>query len=428
MQNRILDRLKLTGFLIELDRFHGQEVYVDLGPSIARKKPYFRFIFALIRLTYRSRGMNFLFLTGVLLCYRIFRYPSPANRVFQYGVSRNNVIAFERLNRCLAAHGVNDVSMNDRTISFSVRLKTALSIQSVWWVAETLTESRHRRPLAHVQALIGCATLLLYSAHPLPETVKIVCVASDHSPVCQALLFLARLEGRRTCYIQHAPVTDHFPPLTHDLAILYDRASANSYERAAKRHGLVGRSKIVLFSPFERAFCRPQLRAGSHVVGICLSFLPRLEVIRTILTSLSDSPYVSRIVLRSHPRCQLNLSDIFAIKKVVHQPKGQSVSEFFEAVDLVLVPNSGVTIEALRSGRPTFFTPGADYLPNDYYGFVADRIVPVFQNSDLGNPCQLMAFFDEDWLERFGVYDETVNNTHLAACTRVGLSFLELLV
>lgn len=418
---------KFCRLLSELHRFHGQDVYADLGPAIARKKPYFRFIFALIRSTSRSRLVNFFLLCGVLLGYRVFRYPLPGCRIFQYGVSQNNITSFERLNRCLAAQGINDISMNSRPASFAVRLKAVFSLRAMWLAAGVLSRNRHNRPLVQVQTVIGCATLLLYSRNPLPSEVEVVCVASDHSPICQALLFLARREGRRTCYIQHAPISDHFPPLTHDLSILYDRASFLAYERAAVRHRVTFTSSVVLLSPFEEEFCLPKLEKKPYDIGVCLSFLPSLDAVSKLLVELSKSSSVRRVFLRPHPRCHLDISSLFEIEKVERYIKGQVAAEFFNMVDIVLVPNSGVAIEALHSGRPTFFTPGVDGLPDDYYGFVADGVVPVFRTGDLDYPERLMAFFNDAWVGRFSNHDETVNQTQQEAHARVCQSFSSLL-
>jgi hypothetical protein len=427
MRRQIIEFSNLKEFLIELYRFHGQDVYAGLGPAIAKKKPYFGIILALVKIFCSVRVVNYFLLVGILLGYRIFRYPSEGNRVFEYGLSRNNEASFERLNRCLAEHGVHDVSINEKRLALWIRLKVVLGFSSIWRAAGVLSENLHTRPLVHMQAIIGFASLLLYYRYPLPESVKVVCVASDHSPVSQALLFIARLEGRRTCYIQHAPITDYFPPLTHDLAILYDQASAEAYERAATRHGILGCSTVVLFSPFRDEFRRPWLDSERHVVGMCLSFLPNLTVIKEILRELSRSFYVSSILIRPHPRCQLDLSDILSIDRVGCQANGQSAFEFFDDVDIVLVPNSGVTIEALHSGRPTFFIPDADQLPNDYYGFVFGGIVPIFRIDALASPDRLMSFFDDSWIKRFSYYDETVNSSQAAACSQVAVNFKILL-
>lgn len=423
----VLTRGALESFVKELHRFHGQEIYAELGSAIVRKKPYFHLVFLLIRSVSRSRLGNFFLLCGVLLGYRVFRYPLPGRRIFQYGVSQNNVLSFERLNHCLAKQGVSDISMNARPASLIVRLKACFSLGAMWMAAGVLSQSCHKRPLVHVQTVIGCASLLLYSRNPLPSEVKVVCVASDHSPVCQALLFLARKEARKTCYIQHAPVSDHFPPLIYDLSILFDRASLLAYEHAGVRQGSMNNSTIVLLSPFKEEFRRPRIGQKPYNIGFCLSFLPNLKKVSEILSELSSNPHVSRILLRPHPRCRKNLSHLLEIEKVDLNIDQKTADGFFRTVDIVLVPNSGVTIESLHSGRPTFYVPKMDFLPDDYYGFVKNGVIPIFKSNDIQFLSRMMAFFDESWVKRFSYYDETVNKTHIEASSQVGEAFFELL-
>lgn len=414
-------------FIKELHNFHGQSVYSGLGLGISKKKLLFKYVFFSVNLLSRSRFFNLLFLALVLFGYRIFRYPLQGYKIFQYGVSANNEAAFKRLNKCLDIKGVGNIAKNQVKFSFLMRLKLILYFPSIWQAAVVLTERSHSVPLVHIQSVIGCASLLLYSCCRLPNSVKVVCVASDHSPVSQALLFLARIEGRRTCYIQHAPVSDYFPPLTQDLAILYDKASANAYDRAAKRHGIISKTRVILYSPFENSYCRPHLTSERYVVGICLSFLPNLKVVDGILDDLKLNNFVSEVILRPHPRCKLDLMKHFKYEKVSTQAKGQNSSDFFSSVDIVLVPNSGVSIEALHNGRPTFFTPGADDLPDDYYGFVAKGIIPIFNSDSLSKKDILTSFFDDAWESRFSFYDESVYSSKSVSSNCVGDAFLELL-
>lgn len=407
--------------------FHGQSIYASVEAGIARKKWIFRIAFPLVRVLSRSRVANLIMLLSVLLGHRIFRHPDPDRAVFQYGPSHNNIVSFERLNACLPKAARKKVSLNGRRVPFGDRMLAALEIGSAWQAARVLRTHRHARALPQLQGVIALATLLFYRRHGLPEGVKVLCIASDHAPVCQALLFLAARSGRKTCYIQHAPVTEYFPPLAYDLAILYDRSSVRAYERASLRTGMTVSPQIEYLPPFPREFEPPHLGEPPYTVGICLSFLPSVPRIAALVVEMNAHASVKRIVLRKHPRCALDLSQLTRHPIVSLQPKGQTADVFFDQADVVLVPNSGVTIEALHRGRPTFFTPGADDIPNDYYGFVANGILPEFRAELLDDRDALLAFFDAEWQLRFGEQDETVHTPLADAREKVGEAFMELI-
>jgi len=411
-------RTTLNTLINEVHKFHGQEIYTDIGSGIARKKPVFRFIFAAVRLASRSRFLNMLMVSAVVLGYRILREPDHDAQIFQYGMSENNVAAFERLNRCLDPGIHNGICINGRRIPFWGRVRVVLGLRRVWQAARVLTAQRHATPLVHLQSVLATATALVFAMRPLSSSIQVVCVASDHSPICMALLAAARRQRRATCYLQHAPVTEHFPPLTHDLSILYDRASVEVYRRVArKRHIPFDEGAIALLPPFSEGFRAPQQVISPYTIGLCLSFLPDMTKIEALISSLSGQADVATIYLRRHPRCRQDWSGIASLPKVELRTQGEAGVDFFAAMDIALVPNSGVTIEALHYGRPTFFVPGTDMLPDDYYGFVAEGILPVFSQYVLKGPT---AFFDSAWQNRFAQYDETavtpLTELHAEAC------------
>jgi hypothetical protein len=241
------------------------------------------------------------------------------------------------------------------------------------------------------------------------------------------LLFLAACSGKKTCYIQHAPVTHHFPPLNYDLAILYDRASAAAYASSAARSCGNARPSIEFLPPFSDGYKRPNVGEPPYTVGICLSFLPDVEALGALIDELASSRFVKGVVLRAHPRCTLDLSKLARAGFAFFQPKSRSAEDFFANVDVVLVPNSGVTIAALHFGCPTYFTPGLDSLPEDYYGFVAQGILPVYRPEIFADCDALLSFFDDGWLSRFSDLDETVNTPVATAQKNVELAFLKLL-
>lgn len=407
--------------------FHGQPVYSSVEAGIARKKWLFRIAFPLVRVLSRSRLANMAMLLAVLLGYRAFRHPDPDCTVFQFGQSRNNIVSFDRLNACLSEAALAKTSINGRMASLWERVSAALALGSVWQAAGVLRRHRHGRALPHVQSVIAVAAMLHYRSHPLPESVKVLCIASDHAPICQALLFLAAKSGRETCYIQHAPVTEYFPPLAYDLAILYDKASAKAYEGAARRTGTTASSRIVYLPPFPREFEPPLLSTPPYVVGICLSFLPQVPRLAAQIDEMAAHASVNGIILRKHPRCTLDLSHLTRHPLVSLQPKGETADTFFDQVDVVLVPNSGVAIEALHRGRPTFFTPGADDIPDDYYGFVANGILPEFRAELLDDRDSLLDFFNAEWQLRFGEQDETVHTPLASARKKVREAFMQLI-
>jgi hypothetical protein len=420
-------RLQAYDLINKVVAFHGQPIYENIETAIAEKRWLFRIVFPVVRVLSRSRLANMAMLWIILAAYSAFRHPERGCSIFQYGQSYNNIVSLERLNACLPQAVRKKVSLNGRPVSLRDRFSVIFALRTVWQGAGALQQLRHDRALPHLQAVIAIAALLFYRRFPLSKTVRVLCTASDHSPVCQALLFLAASSGRKTCYIQHAPVTEYFPPLAYDLAVLSDNASASAYREAACRAGVTFSTRVVYLSPFEREFEPPRLGLPPYVVGICLSFLPDVERLTALICDVLARPSVKEVILRKHPRCPLELSQLLRNARVSLQSDGETADAFFDNVDVVLVPNSGVTIEALHRGRPTFFTAGMDKVPDDYYGFVENNILPKFKAELLDNREALLAFFDADWQTRFGEYDDTVYKTPSAARIMTSAAFQQLI-
>ncbi len=387
--------------------FHGQEIHADIGPSIARKRPTFRIIFAITSFVSRNRLANALMVLAVVLGYRIIREPDGPTEVYQFGISDNNVAAFQRLNRCLDPQTRSGICINGRSIPFGVRLRVALSLKRIWQAGGVLRRNRHPDPFVHLQSVLAAAAAVMFLKRPLGDDLLMVCIACDHSPIVMALLAAARRQGKVTCYLQHAPVTEHFPPLTFDLSILYDRASTEAYRLAARRCDVgFDAANVVLLPPFEEAFRSPKADLKPYRIGLCLSYFPNMSRLEELIASLSARPEVGAVCIRRHPRCLQDWSTSAVLPKVELRPRGEDANRFFGDVDVVLVPNSGVAVEALHHGCPTFYLPGADPFPDDYYGFVAEGILPVFSLGALDDPT---AFFDAEWQKRFTEYDESAS-------------------
>ncbi|HEY0594177.1 hypothetical protein, partial [Sphingopyxis sp.] len=135
-------------------------------------------------------------------------------------------------------------------------------------------------------------------------------------------------------------------------------------------------------------------------------------------------PAVGAVLLRRHPACKASFSAL--LSDITVENDAALVSDFLDACDIVLVPNSGVTIECLHKGKPTFYVSGTDEIEDDYYGFVADAILPRFDQELLQRGSDIAAWFDADWEARFARYDATIEKPIEQLKRDAGKAFLHL--
>lgn len=386
----------------------GSPSMLPLGQAIARKKRHVRIIYAIVSMLGRSRAGNAALVAWTVLTYSKARRPEQGAPIFQLSISDNNRRCLERVNAVLRQEGIDGVCFNGRPIGFAERLRVLLS-GDIWSAGKLLAAEGSDNPFIHIQQALGAASYLLFSRVIPGAAPRLVCVANDHTPVCVALVEAARRNGIAVAYVQHAPVSDSFPPLSYDISVLFDQWSAETYEAAARNKGVATTGKVLILPPFAESYRRPAPPPQPVVVGVCLSFIFAHDRLRQLLMQLSANAGVERIILRPHPRCRANLAGLCRIPKVSVQPAEWTSAEFFRNVHLVLVSNSGVTVEALHHGKPTLFASGLDMGKDDYYGFVREGIVPPYEPALVDHPEKIAEFFDDAWERRYAKLDATVN-------------------
>lgn len=412
----------VAGIIEDARVFYENERFYSIDEGIARKRPMIGYLFGLIGWLSRWSAGNALLIAAVILFYRGIRLPRPGP-VFQLGLSFNNDRMFRLINAAAGRPDWNE-TINGESAPLGGRLSAVFRSGHLWHLANELAARPSANAFAHTQLLLTAAAYAFYARSDL-SSVRLVCISCDHSPIVLGLLRVARERDIRTCYIQHAPVADYFPPLDYNLAILYDRESAAIYDRAAARRGVQGRGAALFLPSFREDFVPMTVPSPPYRVGICVSYLFLEKAVTTLTQQLQQRPEVSSVLLRRHPACKADLSSL--LSGGVEESPFPSVEDFLDDCDIVLVPNSGVAIECLHRGKPTFYVAGTDDIEDDYYGFVSQGILARFDQALLSSRDTILGHFDAEWESRFARYDPTIETPIELLRQRAGQAFLRLL-
>ena len=239
---------------------------------------------------------------------------------------------------------------------------------------------------------------------------RVVVVANDHSPAAVALIALTIEMDLPCVYVQHGPVSDSFPPLNVDLAILHNVVSRDRYDSASKRIGGSRSSRVAILPPFKGPSCSIRRPAAPYQICIALSFFPDIPQISALVVALRDRGDVAKITISRHPRCVADLSELAGHGAEIID-SGTTTLEIARKVDLCIVANSGVGLEYLHEGCPTFDLAPSDPVLDDYYGFVAAGLLTRFDMGLLDQPSRISAAFDLEWQERFAQFDPTLTQS-----------------
>lgn len=408
-ESRHKDQHSLQEVLNLIFEFFSQPHYSGLGPAIRERKPLFRLVFGLAGAVSTLRFGTCLLILAAYFGYPNMRRPRRVGCVFQFGMSANNERMFKRLNVLMADNSAWTPEMNDLPISLWDRFRWFSPLKA-WRAAGMVQSLRSENPFVTVQLALGAAAALLFQHAYSDIRPRLIVVSNDHSPTCVAARAVGQASGIEVVYYQHAPVNALFPPLKFDLSILYDQASHDLYLTAARTRGRAPTENKVLFlSPFQENLVVQRPRRAPLNVGICMSLLPNEATFEKLIDRLAKHPNVGQIGLRLHPRSSEVLVSTLSRESIFVCPLDEPLKLFLDSFgDLVLVPNSGVAVEALHLGHPTYFVPGLDMITQDYYGFQAAGILPEFSFDRVDEPATLTAPFDDAWREAFRKFDATV--------------------
>jgi hypothetical protein len=209
-----------------------------------------------------------------------------------------------------------------------------------------------------------------FQKHP---KVKALVVANDHSYPCTTIVKAAQDEGVLTVYIQHASVSEKFPPLTMDYALLEGCDSLEKYNlcgRSETRVFLIGMPKLDAYIPMVNK--HEKLRR----LGICSNSLDEFSRVDALLKHVRSHFSDLSIVFRPHPGdvCQewYDMCSRYFLR--YSDPKEEASLDFLSTVDVIIVGDSSIALEAaLLNVYPVYF----DYntTSRDYYKFIKNGLI-----------------------------------------------------
>ena len=212
---------------------------------------------------------------------------------------------------------------------------------------------------------------------------KIVIVSNDHSLDCRSLRLAAEILGIKTLYFQHASVSNIFPPLEFDFALLDGSIAYKTYISCYKNNKNNSRvkknaKKCKVLLTGQKKFIHKNLkpfRFKTLFIGLAINELDDFSHLSLLLNNLSLAKV--KCSVRLHPN--QDLSFVKELKKymknknwiIFSDSKKQSVNNYLKNLDVLIAGNSSIHLEAALAGLPTFYYEMSDnVIKPDYYNYV----------------------------------------------------------
>jgi hypothetical protein len=192
--------------------------------------------------------------------------------------------------------------------------------------------------------------------------------SGDHCCFDRGIVDASSQLGHTTIYLQHAPITHIFPPLTADYSLLDGASALQTYQAITGSRG----TALVCGRQYELVAIRDR-RKVSRSVLVCTSPIDNFESWRPIIVAVGKAGY--RVALRTHPAERRQdgwrrLTEELQIEWL--DPRETELTSALEHCSMVLAGQSGVLLEAALSGAVSVliqFPEDTSRGLYDYYGF-----------------------------------------------------------
>ncbi len=202
-------------------------------------------------------------------------------------------------------------------------------------------------------------------------------LSNDHIMWTRALIFAARAENIPSFYIQHASVTERFPALAFDYALLEGLDSLEKYAAIGKSETKVF---LVGMSRFDKFFAKINTNKQIQSVGICTNLFETPELVQPLLDGLHSELNELEFILRPHPR-DPRIAEWRAVIDDYgwhfSDSRTENTFDFLDRVDTIMAGESNILLEAaLLNVFPIYYDFPAKQM--DWYGFYRHGLVPYF--------------------------------------------------
>lgn len=205
-----------------------------------------------------------------------------------------------------------------------------------------------------------------------------VIFSNDHSPICLSLLHFCKKAEVTSIYIQHAAVTEYFPNLEFDLALL---EGEDSFEKYKKIGNIKSKVEIVGAPRFEQFMEMRNTSTRCSNIGICYGKLDDINEVEALLIQLLEQ-YGIKICIRAHPQDNRLLSPHLCDQIEFSNARTENPFQFLSRQDVIFSGNSTILLEAVMMNCTACYCSSFNRFVFDYYGFFRNNVVDCIREVD----------------------------------------------
>lgn len=203
--------------------------------------------------------------------------------------------------------------------------------------------------------------------------LKLMVFANDHLLINRCLIELAEKLCIKSLYVQHASITELFPPLRFDYSFLDGAESFLKYEKIGNMRGKI----YITGSPRFDAFSTCDQVNKKYDIGIALNALDSSEKALELCLYLKKN-YTNKIIVRPHVSMTTQQfdKDMFTKHNIeISDPNKDLSYVFLSDVNYLIANESGIHLDAALMGVPSILFNFSNKSIKDAYSFIKNGLV-----------------------------------------------------
>lgn len=240
----------------------------------------------------------------------------------------------------------------------------------------------------------------------------LIVLANDHVMWTRVFILAARDADIPTVYIQHASVTERFPPLTVDYALLEGKDTAEKYATRGKSKT---KAFLIGIPRLDQYFSKINYDHSLQTIGVCVGLQNTPEQLEPLCRALQQHTSTFKFVLRPHPADPRKE----AWQKIASEANWQfsnnaeDAFQYLSRVDAIVSGDSNILLEAvLMNVNAICYDFSGENL--DWYGFQKHGLVEYFSepNSIVQYLYELLDSLPSDVRNKAKRYCSTINTKY----------------
>lgn len=211
---------------------------------------------------------------------------------------------------------------------------------------------------------------------------RVVVLANDHLHFHRALMHEANNRGVPTIYVQHASVTDKFPPLGFTYSLLDGEDSFNKYKLREKTSGNIYLTGGIRFDGINIA---NQSSIGKTVIGVAINEIDDENIVKNTCQQLKQVKVNDEevdVILRPHPQMPLDMWEEWCKQNNIRfsVAREETSFEFLSRISVLVSNQSSIHLDAAMCHTPTIVYKLSSSGLEDSYSFVKNGLAKEAKN------------------------------------------------